>query len=219
MEGLTAADPPPQPPGAALRTEPAVSFNSGAAASDERDERDVIERAKAGDQACCGVLFDRYFIRLFSYIRARVSRREDAEDLAMACMERMLNGLPRYQQREIPFRAWLFRIASNLVTDHYRRQGTGTAAAGTWSIEQEELDLADERAGADPESIVGLQLQMEEVARAMDQLTELEREVIRLRYAAELSIAETAAALGKTENNIKQLTYKGLGKLRKAMDR
>jgi RNA polymerase sigma-70 factor (ECF subfamily) len=103
------------------------------------------------------------------------------------------------------------QIATNLVNDFYRKRGsTGHA----WSIEEGELDPVG---GGDPAELVLDLFSVQEAVAAMSSLTELERDVIQLRYTAELSIAETAAALGKSDNNVKQLTFKALGKLRKVM--
>jgi RNA polymerase sigma-70 factor (ECF subfamily) len=192
-------------------------FDSNAASGSERHDRDLVERAKAGDPQSLGLLFDNFYPRVFAYLRHRVARIEDAEDLAQECLLRVFRGLDRYEQREVAFGAWVFRIAQNLLTDHYRRHGASPVAGGAASIDDAEIELADERPGGDPADAVQLQFEMQEVIRAMERLTELEREVVRLRFLAELSIAETAATLGKRENNIKQLQHKAITKLRKAL--
>ena len=177
----------------------------------ENDERKLVEQAKAGDQTALDRLFDGNYERVYRYIRFKVNQEQDAEDIAQETFLRMYQALDRFQQRGVPFRAWLMQIATNLVNDFYRKRGsTGRA----WSIEEGELDPTG---GGDPAELVLDLLSVQEAVAAMSSLTELERDVIQLRYAAELSIAETAAALGKNENNVKQLTFKALGKLRKVM--
>lgn len=187
-----------------------VAPDIGADGNPEADERERIDRARAGDSEAQAWLFDEHYSRVFGYLRTRLALPQDAEDLAMEVFMRMLDALPRYNYRGVPFISWLMRIASNLAKDYYRERGTSTRTVSL-------ADDLDVDAGEDPARQVELQISIAEIGDAMQHLTELEREVIRLRYAAELSIAETAAALEKSENNIKQLTHKALVKLRKAL--
>lgn len=187
-----------------------VAPDTGAQGNSEADERERIDRARFGDAEAQAWLFDAHYPRVYAYLRTRLSEPQDAEDLAMEVFIRMLDALPRYNYRGVPFISWLMRIANNLVNDFYRERG---AATRTVSL----TDDIDVDADEDPAKQVELQLSMAEIGDAMHNLTELERDVIRLRYAAQLSIAETAAALEKSENNIKQLTHKALVKLRKAL--
>ncbi len=64
----------------------------------------------------------RYSDRLYNYLRARTQSDEDAADLAQQVFVKVLNGLPRYRERGLPFGAWLFRIARNVVVDVHRRR-------------------------------------------------------------------------------------------------
>jgi len=187
-----------------------VAPETGAHGRSADDERERIDRARAGDLDAQAWLFDEHYARVYGYLRSRLREPADAEDLAMEVFMRMLDALPRYSYRGVPFISWLMRIAANLAKDYYRERGP---AARTVSL----ADYLEVDAGADPAERVELQLSIAEISGAMEHLTELERDVIRLRYAAELSIAETAAALDKSENNIKQLTHKALVKLRKAL--
>src|SRR5512139_408824 len=68
-----------------------------------------------------GILYDRHQARIFRYLWIRVSSSQQAEDLTGEVFTRMVAFLPRYQQREMPFLAWLYRIAHNLLVDQYRR--------------------------------------------------------------------------------------------------
>lgn len=181
------------------------------AAGAENDDRELVDQAKAGDLTAQALLFDAHYVRVYRYVWSKVDRKEDAEDLAQEAFIRMLDALPRFQHRGAPFRSWLMQIAANLVKDYYRHKGT----RGRTSSLDDKLEISG---GNDPALAAELAQSMAEVTEAMQEhLTDLEREVIRLRYVAELSIAETAAVLGKNENNVKQLTFKALGKLRKVL--
>ena len=175
------------------------------------DERALVRAARAGDADAVGSLFDLHYSTIFRFIYVRTGRVEDAEDLAQEVFVRMVGAIERYQERGAPFRAWLLQIAANLVRDHYRRRGTRPPASST---DAPGFDIAGDD---DPTETVARQLALRDVAKAMEKLSPAEREVMQLRFGADLSVAETAAALGKNENTVKQLTFKALGKLRKAL--
>ncbi|HLZ70623.1 MAG TPA: sigma-70 family RNA polymerase sigma factor [Dehalococcoidia bacterium] len=215
MDGPRAAGLPPGAVAGARRVAPDGSEPAPDARTPsqtvQHDERELVSRAQSGDAVALGALYDTHYPRVYGYIRYKLGNQEDAEDLAQETFIRMLDALDRYEQRGAPFRAWLMQIAANLVRDHYRRRG----AAGTpIGVDVGDLDLIGE---GDPAETMAMQFALEEVTGALPLLTETEREILLLRYAADLSIAETAAAANKTENNVKQLTFKALTKLRKAL--
>src|SRR6266567_5728745 len=169
------------------------------------DERAIVDRARDGDVAAQGAIFDCYWPKIVRYTYAHCGNQQDAEDLASEVFLRMVEAIARFQWREnVPFTAWLFRIARNQVVSHYRRSGSV-------------VPLIDDGAGdpvdpEDPEETVELQLEMDEVYRAALKLPKLQQDVIRLRFAADLSLADTARILDKKENNIKQLQHKAIAK-------
>jgi RNA polymerase sigma-70 factor, ECF subfamily len=180
----------------------------------ERDvsgERLLVRAARDGDQDAIGALFDLHYTSVFRFLYVKTGRQEDAEDLAQEVFLRMIGALERYEERGLPFRAFRMRIAANLVRDHYRKRSNRSPASST------DVPGFDLPADDDPTAVVEQQLALRDVATAMEKLSPAEREVMQLRFGADLSVAETAAALGKNENTVKQLTFKALGKLRKAL--
>ena len=89
---------------------------------DEDDERTSIEAAQA-DPARFEELYDRYVHRVFGFVSRRVGNRAAAEDITSAVFEQALASLPKFEWRGVPFAAWLIRIASNAMTDHWRKHG------------------------------------------------------------------------------------------------
>jgi len=87
------------------------------------DER-LVERAKSGDAEAFGQLHDRYAESVFRFLYARLNNRMDAEDLFGEVFLRTWNSLPRYKSQGLPFSAYLFRIARNLLIDHYRKSNS-----------------------------------------------------------------------------------------------
>jgi RNA polymerase sigma-70 factor, ECF subfamily len=177
-------------------------------------ERVLVGRARSGDVAAFAELYDSYLPRVYRYCRGRVGQEADAEDLAEEVFVKALQAIDAFEWRSMegrsPFRAWLFRIAHNQVASFHRRHASRPA----------ETDLAewieDERRG--PLELAERKLAIEEVFAAVRELPEAQREVILLRFASDLSVAETAAALGKREGNVKVLQHKGIRRLRQLLD-
>jgi RNA polymerase sigma-70 factor (ECF subfamily) len=148
--------------------------------------------------------------RIYRYAVARLGNPAEAEDLTEEVFLKMLGAIGDFRWKEVPFSSWLFRIAHNHIATHFRR----AAQRGGPASEISE-DMVDWRAG--PAATVEERITMEEVRRAAADLPEAQREVIALRFAVGLSIAETAKALGKRENNVKALQHKAVAKLQKVL--
>ncbi len=177
-----------------------------------RDSSDfeLVSRAQRGEVNAIGWLYDRHRESIFRYLWIRSDDRQLAEDLTGDVFMRMLDALPRYQQKGLPFRAWLYRIAHNLLIDHFRKLNRQT----TVSLEAAEKLGTDDEPGQTVE-----QLQVtEHLQAALMNLESSQSEVITLRFLAGLSLQETALTLGKTEAAIKALQYRGLHGLRRALE-
>jgi RNA polymerase sigma-70 factor (ECF subfamily) len=83
------------------------------------DERELVERAKRDPEAF-GLLYERYVAQIYRYLYYRTGNPQDAEDLTARTFYRALEHLPRYQERGLPFAAWLYRIAHNIVVNWQR---------------------------------------------------------------------------------------------------
>ena len=173
-------------------------------------ERATVDRARTGDQQALADLYDWYMPRVYKYVVARVGNPAEAEDLTEEVFLKMLGAISGFRWREVPFSSWIFRIAHNCIATHYRR----SAQRGGATSELSE-DMVDER--PDLALAVEERITIEEVRRASALLPDAQREVIALRFAVGLSIAETAKALGKREGNIKALQHKAVAKLQKML--
>ena len=166
----------------------------------ERDEAALIEAAQTNPLAF-DTLYQRYLARVYRYLRARSEGDEDAADLTQQVFLQAFYALPAYQQRGLPFAAWLFQIARRVAIDTYRRH-RATQSLDTLALAFEAA--ADEQ---DPESIV---LQQERLARLRMLVAKLDdgkRELLALRFAAGLSSSQIATVLGKSPAAVKkQLT-------------
>jgi RNA polymerase sigma-70 factor (ECF subfamily) len=179
--------------------------------SDWEPQRRIIEAAQSGDLEALASLYDTHINQVYRYALARLGNVQDAEDVAEEIFIKMLNGLPNYQWRKVPFAAWLMRIAHNEVITFTRRNGRRSK-----DTELPE-ELLDRHGHNDPAENAERQLALEDLRKAVELLPEAQREVIILRFAAGLSIADTARALGKQENNVKVLQHKGMQRLQTLM--
>jgi RNA polymerase sigma-70 factor (ECF subfamily) len=188
-------------------------------------ERDAVDRARLGDQEALGLLYDAYLPRLYRYCLSRVGNETDAEDLAEEIFLKVLGAIEGFHwqpaerapgqegsgsgNERIPFGAWLFRIAHNHVVSFHRRAATRGPAL--------ELTEGIRDAQRGPEELTETKITVEEVFTAVRELPDAQRDVILLRFASGLSVAETAATLGKNETNVKVLQHKGVQRLKRIL--
>lgn len=177
--------------------------------SDAQAERLLVDAAKAGDQVALSELYQTYFPRLYRYILARTGNTYDAEDLTEEVFMRVLEAIKRFQHRNAPFSAWLFRIAHNAVISQRRKE----TARGRSSQLNDGMPVDS----AGPEELVERRVVLTEVMQAAKNLPDAQRQVISLRFAAGLTVAETARAMGKGEGNVKVIQHKAIAKLREMM--
>jgi len=199
-----------------------VADQSEATVTAAPDERRLVEHARRGDGAAFGQLYQRYVDRVYSFVVFRVRDKPLAEDLTQDVFLQVLRGLDAFDWRG-SLAPWLLRIARNTVIDHWRRMGRRpertltSAEAGEDDEEDNRLDrlMADED---DDLYLAERSVDWARVAQAATRLTELQRQVLGLRFAAGLSIRETAEEMGKSEGAIKNLQHHALRALRSHLD-
>ena len=169
------------------------------------DEQAIVTAAQRGDQVALGALYESYFPRVYRFVIARLASVEDAEDVTEEIFLRIIDNLGGFEFRGLPFGAWVFRIARNEVVSHVRKLKVRSSTAP--------LDEFIPDTSADHVTEVETALTIAVVRKAAEKLPEAQRQVIALRFGAGLSVAETAQALKKTENNVKVLQHKAIAKL------
>jgi len=167
------------------------------------DERLLIEAAQK-DPARFAELYENNFERVYAYVVRRVGDRAETEDLTSEVFHHALSNLKRYEWRGIPFAAWLYRIAANLISDRWQRKGPEHVA--------EEPDPIESAAsqGAEFEEIE----RRATLFRLVSTLPADQRRVVVMRFAEEKSIKEVAREIRKTEGAVKQLQFRALSTLR-----
>ncbi len=175
------------------------------------DVEELVRMAQSGEASSFAGLYECYYDKILRYVTFKTGNLAEAEDITGEVFLRMLESIQSFRWQGYPFTSWLFRIAHNLVVDHFRKKSRKRTVP---------LDNAESVAGSnasDIEGYVDLKLSMQEVRHAMEDLTDLQREVISLRFAAGLSVAETARAVVKKDNAVKSLQLAGLKKLRRML--
>ncbi len=166
-------------------------------------DSELVIRAKAGDHSAFTQIYERYSAAIYRYIYFRVGEAELAEDLQAEVFLRMLEGIERYEDRGWPISAWLYRIAHDRTVDTMRRwRNRQHVPLETWS------GMCD-----GPDSTVHVRLDYEELNRTLDDLTDEQRQVIRMRFMADMSVQEVAKKLGRTEGSVKALQHRGIQSL------
>lgn len=171
------------------------------------DDLRLVNQAQSGDVEAVGLLFDKHYRSMFRYFYARVGQRQQAEDLAGELFTRMVHHLPSFQPSGVPFRAWLFRIASNLTMDHFR-VGNGKELA---PLEQATVVAQPEQ---NPVRQVERQMTSETLQATLETLVPEQRQVIILRFLAGLSLQETADVMERTLSAVKAMQHRGLKTMR-----
>ncbi len=168
---------------------------------DLKDERILAERART-DDAAFTELYEFYFPRIYGYICRRVGDRATAEDLTSQAFLNAVAAMPRYRP-SAPFGAWLFRIATNVLIDHYRVAGRRT----TETLEAAET-VADDR--PDAAEAADRNAERARLERVLSLLPDRERRLLTLKYFSELSNLEIAAAEGLKPNHVGVLLHRAL---------
>jgi len=172
-------------------------------------EEYVVSQAINGDGEAFAQLYEEHFDKIYRYIYLRLGNQTEAEDLTQEVFVKALEAIGSYKWRSLPFASWLFRIAHNQIIDYIRKQGRVEKV--TWDDNIVHVDEPN------PALIAEQKLEVEELADNVKNLSLAQREVISLRFGAELSIAEAAKALGKSPGTVKALQYNGIMALRKMM--
>ena len=167
----------------------------------------LVEAARK-DRRQFAALYEAHFDRVYAFAFVRLWDRQAAEDVAAEVFLRALRSFDRYEFRGTPFAAWLYRIATNLLSDRAARANR-------------ERPLVD----ADEQSVPAVDsAEIEEAERrarlfaGVRALPDAQRQVIEMRFGEERSIRDVAAALNKSEGAIKQLQLRALRALRDRME-
>ncbi|MEO8391599.1 MAG: RNA polymerase sigma factor [Chloroflexota bacterium] len=170
----------------------------------------MVALAKKGNEEAVTFLYETHVDSIFSYIRYRVASVEIAQDLTSEVFLRMVRGLPNYQDRGVPFRAWLFRIAAHRIVDHYRQHGKHVEMPVPEDFESADLDLLDEA------------VSKEETLRLRQALTTLPadyQDLLILRFVQNVPHTEIAEIMHKSAGALRSMQYRAVKALTQELAR
>ncbi len=170
---------------------------------------ELIVRAQRGDADAFGDLYERHLNAIYRYVLYRVGDVAEAEDLTETVFLKAWEALDRYQTRDVPFTAWLYRIAHNAIIDRHRTRQAALPLEDQWP-------LRDEADG--PEDRVDARENIEAVSEALTQLPGAYQHVLTLRFISGLSHSETARVLKRSEEAVRVLQHRALNALRHVLD-
>jgi RNA polymerase sigma-70 factor (ECF subfamily) len=179
--------------------EAAVKIRGSCEREDHDLERRAIRAAKAGDWDALDYLYSRHADDVLKFVQSIVRNRHDAEDVTQEVFTKLMRAIHRYQEREVPFAAWITRVARNAALDHVRARR---------QIPVEEVRISEN--GDQQESFDRLYA----FKTALAALPESQRQVLVLRHIGGLSPNEIAERLGKTEASIQGLHHRGRAALK-----
>ena len=177
--------------------------------ADDRSKNDrLLIAAAQADPARFAELYENNFERVYAYVLRRVGDRAETEDLTAEVFHHALANLKKYEWRGIPFAAWLFRIAANLIADRWQQKSREQPVG-----EAEQIESAAS-AGSEFEEVE----RKATLFRLVRTLPEEQRCVVVMRFVEQKSIKEVARGIRKTEGAVKQLQFRALATLRARME-
>jgi RNA polymerase sigma-70 factor, ECF subfamily len=178
---------------------PRLTQLHGASGRDELATSALVSRAvklaQQGDREALGFLYARYADNVCGYVRSIVHDQHEAEDITQHVFAKLIHVIGKYEERDVPFFAWILRVSRNVAVDHIRRQR---------AIPVEEVR------GADDSAIEQLGSErMGDLREALAKLPHDQREVLVLRHIAGLSPTEIAQHTGRSEGSVHGLHHRG----------
>lgn len=175
-----------------------------------QDEKSLVERARKGDHEALTQIYEANFDRIYRYVVLKIGDRTEAEDITQQVFLNCVKSIRHYKYGSAPFSAWLYRIAHNQIVDHLRRKSKRPTA-------QLDESLVDGSREGDPSNLAELSVDIQTVIAASQNLTRAQQEVISLRFTSDLSVAEVAKIMGKSEGAIKALQHSAIAALRREL--
>lgn len=169
--------------------------------------RALVVRSQRGDANAFGLLYDRFLPEIVRYLTYRVGNLDTAEDLAQQVFLKAWQAIPRYEDRGVPFTAWLYRMAHNQMVDHHRTRRVTTDLEG--------IDVPEE---PEAEQRVLVQEVQNHLRAAMDRLSEDHRQVLVLRFLLEKSAREVGEIMDRKEVTVRGLQMRALQALRREIE-
>ena len=180
--------------------------------SKQQDEKALIDAAK-NDPAAFGELYKEYVERIYNYIYYRTGSAKDAEDLTGRVFFKAMSHIKNYRHMGLPFSAWLYRIAHNLVANYHRDHSRKTEI----SLDSVPGPILP-KISSQPETHIVRSQEVEELLATIRDLAPNRQELLILKFVDQLSNKEIGKIMRKSEGAIKSLYHRTLLELREKMN-
>ena len=177
----------------------------------ESEEQEILLHASQGDLDAFGVLYGKYVDRIFNYVYYRTGNVHDAEDLTARVFFRALHHIQTYTDRGVPFSAWLYRIAHNLVANWHRDRSRRP-------VLPLEDHLAASAISSHPETLALAEEEGELLLVAVRRLPAERQQLLILKFVEHMSNAEIGETMGRSEGAVKSLYHRTLLALRDELE-
>jgi RNA polymerase sigma-70 factor (ECF subfamily) len=179
---------------------------------EDADTQRLVTRFQAGDTGSFAAIYERFFDRVYGYLRVLLNDRHRAEDVAQQVFLQAFEALPRYQSRGKPFSAWLFTIVRNSALMVLRKE------TGVEVVDPAELDRRREGAAAESGPLAALNWVTDaDLAIFLERLPLAQRQAILLRYVFDMSSEQAAKVMGRTPEDVRILQHRALRFLEKRL--
>ena len=175
------------------------------------NEEEILALASAGDRDAFGQLYAHYVERIFNYVYYRTGNLHDAEDLTARVFQRAMNHIKNYTDRGVPFSAWLYRIAHNLVANWHRDRSRKQ------EVPLDDLPVIPNK-GDHPEKNLVRSQEQESLLRMIRKLPPERQNLLILKFVENMSNAEIGNIMGRSEGAVKSLYHRTLLALRDQLE-
>jgi len=171
------------------------------------ETNELVSKAKQGDEDAFGLLYDSFAKRIFRYICLKIQNREEAEDILQEVFVKAYKGLANLNLDDLNFSAWLYRVTSNTINDHFRKRYRTPEALAL----DENFDVSS---SVSVYKEMEIKSELEGVKEAMDQLPLQYKQILELRFVQDFSINEIAQILKKNNLSVRLLQHRALKKIK-----
>ena len=171
------------------------------------EEKEIISKAKY-DVTAFEALYDKYFMQIYKYVMLRVKNQDVANDIVSEVFYKAMTKISLFKWRSIPFSSWLYRIAMNEISNHFRREKKKHKLVGDVLLEEDSLTFQPEFDEA---------VSFDFIHSYISKLPQRDQDVITLRYFEKKSFQEIADIIGKNEGYIRVILHRALKKLEQSL--
>lgn len=171
---------------------------------------EAVLKVKEGELEAFGYIYDSFAQRIFKYVRIKIQNRQEAEDILQEVFVKAYQAIPKLSMKDLNFAAWLYRVTSNTINDHFRKRYRSQEVLGL----DDNLEIQNKQ-NTEAEYIV--KSDFKTVRDAFAKLSPLYRQVLELRFVQEFSVSEVAVILCKSKAAVRIIQYRALKKTQKIL--